>query len=274
MENKSYVRYSFTIVFFCLCFVFRPFFVHYLYADSFSYADYETVLKLCVDKGEVDISALQKNKQLLLHFLNEVHILDKTRYEKWTRNEKTAFWINVYNACALSYLIKYPSLEKLTEIPEDPQTTFFSVFGEKISLSQIKHVYVRGESHDERIHFAIVTPAKGFPKLRNEAYQGAYVNLLLEEDVTRFLNDPDNCQIDMQAKEIALSQIFQWAAVDFIERYANDIPQLQRFTDRERAVLKFISNYLPPYKEFILSGDYTLSYLEFDWTLNTKNIPG
>lgn len=243
-------------------------------ADSFLYSDLEIVLKLCVHETGIDQTALQANKLYLLKFLNDVHSLDKEAYQSWTRNEKLAFWLNLYNACSLAVVLKYPYAERLTDIPESPKDMIFSVFGEHISVSQIQHMYIRGYFQDERVHCAMATPAKGFPAMRNEAYLGMYVNLQLEEDVSRFIMDPNNVRIDTKNKTIFLSRIFEWSAIDFVKRYQNDIPELRKFNIRERAVLRFLSNYRPADADFILSGDYTVEYREFDWTMARRATPG
>ena len=255
-----------SIIFFLFVSVFRAQNIH---ADSFLYADYEICLKMCVKDGLVDVAALKENKHHLLKFLHDIHLLKKAAYDEWSRKEKLAFWINFYNASSLLFLLKHPYVESITEIEQGPKVKMFSVFGRKISLSGIKHMYLRGYLQDERIHFAIVSPAKGFPRLRNEAYLGSYINLQLEEDVQRFIQDTKNVVIDAQNNTIKLSPLFKWAAVDFVRRYENDIPELRKFNIRERTVLKFLSNYMPEYREFILRGNYELTYLEFNWDLNT-----
>jgi hypothetical protein len=250
-----------------------PFYPTSLCADSFLYSDYEILLKLSVSNGLVDRRALEENAHYLFTFLTDVHTLEKREYDRWTREEKTAFWINVYNACALSFILKYPYIEKITDVPEGPHAKIFSVFSEPISLSEIKHMYVRGYCNDERIHFALVTPAKGFPRLRNEAYLSVYINLQLEEDVIRFVQDAHNLSIDVDKKIIRLSRLFEWTAVDFVTRYNNEIPELLKFNIRERAVLKFLTLYVPQYESFIMKGDFTLEYSEFDWQINTLRKP-
>jgi hypothetical protein len=243
-------------------------------ADPFLYSDLEIVLKLSVHEKGIDGETLNAHKVYLLKFLNAVHSLEKTEYETWSRNEKLAFWLNMYNACSLSLLLKYPYAEKITDIPESPRDMIFSVFGENMSLSQIKHIYLRGYFQDERIHCALATPARGFPSMRNEAYLGIYVNLQLEEDVMRFITDPEHVRVDTEKKKIVLSKVFEWTAIDFVKRYQNDIPELRKFNLRERAVLRFLSHYLTAEEDFILSGDYTLDYFDFDWTIVRKSLKG
>jgi len=237
-------------------------------ADSFLYSDYEILLKLCVRDGLVDREALVENKHYLYTFLTNVHLLEKSTYETWTRPEKFAFWINVYNACALTFIVRYSFAEKLTDIPDDPKTKLFSVFGERLSLSDMKHMYLRGYIKDERLHFAIVTPAKGFPRLRNESYLGVHINLQLEEAVMQFVKDPQNVLINEKEKSIILSPFFEWAAIDFALRYKNDVPELRKYKIRERAVLKFLSAYFPEHADFILEGKYAVTYNDFNWDLN------
>jgi len=237
-------------------------------ADDFLYLDLEFTLKSCLKEGRIDYVLLEENKHLLYKFLNDVDSLSHERYEGWSRGEKFAFWINAYNAFSLSLHLKNPYADKITEIRERPSMKVFKVFGEKISLNEIKHTYLRGLFNDERAHFAIVGPARGFPRLRDEAYLGMYINIQLEEDVFRYITEERNVKIDKNNKKIYLSMLFKWFGIDFVRRYSNEKSELMKFNVRERAVLNFLSSYLPKQRNFILSGNYVVEYLKFDWTLN------
>jgi len=237
-------------------------------ADDFLYYDLEFTLKSCLKQGRVDYELLDQNKHILYKFLNDVASVPEKRYKQWSRNEKLAFWINLYNVFSLSLHLKNPYASHIKEIRERPSMKVFTVFGKKISLNEIKHTYIRGMFNDERIHFAVVGPARGFPRFRDEAYLGRYINLQLEEDVFRFVTDEQNVKIDQENKKIYLSKLFKWFGVDFVHRYSTDNEELMKFNVRERAVLNFLSSYLPKRRDFILSGRYTIEYPEFDWTLN------
>ncbi len=148
----------------------------------------------------------------------------------------------------------------------------FVVCGEPMSLNKIKHSYLRGLFHDERIHFALSLPVKGFPQLRNEVYLGRDIGFVLDDDVLRFLKKHRGVHIDVVAKTITLSPILKWFGNDFIGRYALETTELKNFNIRERAVLNFLSRHIPEHTKFIQSGEYTLLYSDFDWTVRWEKI--
>ncbi len=146
----------------------------------------------------------------------------------------------------------------------------FVICGEEMSLNQIKHQYVRGLFVEERVHFALAAPVDGFPMLRNEVYTGAVINLLLEDDVHRYIRLNNNVQINRDAKTVTLSPLFKWFGIDFVKRYGNHDTSLVKYNMRDRAVMKFLSAYMADYRKFLLYGDYTIVYTTCDWKIKWK----
>jgi hypothetical protein len=75
--------------------------------------------------------------------------------------------------------------------------------------------------------------------------------------VTReFVNDPLRNRFDRSRKVASLSMIFKWFAKDF--------------EARSGAILSFVAGYVqdPSLKQDLLAGDYTVEFLEYDWSLN------
>ena len=72
----------------------------------FDYSDFAEALKINVDDaGMVNYRKFKAEPQKLMAFINELGNLDTKDFEKWSDNEKIAFWLNTYNALTLKAII-------------------------------------------------------------------------------------------------------------------------------------------------------------------------
>lgn len=132
-------------------------------------------------------------------------------------------------------------------------TDKYDLAGQKISLYNLENSIIR-QFKEPRIHFAIVCASKSCPKLASRAYTAENLNDMLDAAAKGFINDRAKNRIDEKSKTIYLPKIFEW--------YEND------FNDAGGA-LKFIARYLPEKDaQEVLKGNYSLKYLDYDWTLN------
>jgi len=242
-------------------------------ADEFLYYHWEEIVKTCVEDGSINYAVLYEKRHILSLFLNDVANLSYDVYLKWPRSEKCAFWINVYNAWSVSLILDNPYARTVHELRTSPDEKQFRALEKLFSLNEIRHMYLRGLILDERVHFSLAGPARGFPRLRNEAYVSSSLDFFLEDDVKRFLSNKQYCDIQPGEKKIVLSSLFKWFGVDFIRRYENERDGIMKFNARERAVLLFLSTYFPEHNNFLLGGDFTIEYRPFDWTINRVHIP-
>jgi len=236
------------------------------------------------DNGMVDYQGLRRKRLELRAVLREFDKLKRSEYESWPREDKIAFWINVYNLQKLriitdNYPIKpssriltifYRGTNNIRHIEEKIARHKFLVMDEEFTFAAIEKLYFRGEFDDPRIFFAISSGCLSSPPLRNEPYYGRNLNEQLDEQTRRFLSSPLAFRIDREKERIYLSALFQssWYGREFINKFAVD----RKFKDhppQTRAVLNFITNYIP--KEdviFLETGNYTVKYMKYDWTIN------
>ncbi|MBW4441309.1 MAG: DUF547 domain-containing protein [Plectolyngbya sp. WJT66-NPBG17] len=168
--------------------------------------------------------------------------------------EQLSLWINLYNAFVIEKILpRYPlrSIQpKILGIPN--WVAFFqfffnrdrTAFNQAFSLGQIENEFLRKQFQDPRIHFAIVCASIGCPLLRNEAYFPERVYQQLEDDKTRFIQDPDKVKQDRDV--LYCSKIFKWYRQDFL------------------AVAPSIPEYINPE----IAKDIRVSHLDYDWSLN------
>ena len=237
---------------------------------AFTYENWQIFINEAGGEDCVQNKVVHDNAFYLYAFLDKCSLVEYTDFKAWDRSEQQAFLINYYNACSYALFLKNPFSQNLQEYSVGPDAELFLIFGKKHSLNEIKHKYLRGMFDDERIHFALAPPAYVFPKLRKEVYLSDYLNLMLEEDVIRFLRDANYIQINSIRKVVKISPILKWFGNDFVKRYAGDEFSLSKFSLAEQSIIRFAASYLPEYREFLLSGDYDLVFMDADWKLRIK----
>jgi hypothetical protein len=252
-------------------------------AQSFSYDDYADALRTYVtDQGMVNYAQLKAHREKLDSFVNSLSGLSRATYDGWTEPAKIAFWINAYDACTLKAIIDhYPIQSSFFASLRYPKNSIrqisgvwdeltFPVLGRPRTLDGIEHDVLRKDFHEPRIHMALVCAAMGCPPLRNEPYAGDRLSDQFDDQAKRFLSNPVKFRIDAQADTVYLSPIFKWFGEDFVARYGVR-SGYGGHSAVQRAVLHFISGYLDKESaEFLSSADYSISWLNYDWSLNER----
>lgn len=247
------------------------------------YEQYNRVLHNYVDtEGLVRYKALKENRQNLDTFVKQMATLSPQEFDTWSEQRKIAFWNNAYNALTLKAIIDHYPIQSsfvgsftypknsIRQIPGVWKKLEHTVMGQKMTLDHIEHGILRKEFKEPRIHVALVCAAISCPPLRNEAFVTDSLDDQLKDQTKKFLARQSNFRVDMNKKAVFVSAIFDWFKDDFVTIYGDgkEIPGLNA---AESAVIFFISTYHPQHKDFLLAGNYSLSFSEYDWTLNEKN---
>tara|TARA_B100000809_G_scaffold255777_1_gene294813 strand:- start:1531 stop:2298 length:768 start_codon:yes stop_codon:yes gene_type:complete len=197
--------------------------------------------------GKVNYKGMKLALPLLTKYLK--HLNEKPPKSEWSKNEKLAYWINLYNASTV-YLIasNYPtsSITKLNGGKSWDKK--FVKSGDKIySLNQIENEIVRPRFKEPRIHAALNCAAVSCPNLLNEAFLASTLNNQLNKQSTVWVNDVTKNKL--ADSKIKVSQIFDWYAADF---------------KAGGGVVAFINKYATTK----VSAKAKVSYLEYNWALN------
>jgi len=219
------------------------------------------VLQRYVDDGLVDYDGIGKDS-LFFQYLRT--LADTNPDSLPSREERLAFWLNAYNAYTIKLILDRMPLESITDISLGLPVLFgpwsidvANVAGTVYTLNDIEHDIIRAQYRDPRVHCALVCASKGCPKLRPEAYEGATLHALLDDDTQRFIGDPSRNGFYPARKTIAISKIFDWYESDFEEAAGS--------------VKEFIARYAPSeYRSLIASPDCDVEFLDYDWRLNKK----
>jgi len=218
-------------------------------------------------------------------FKQMVTQLQRVDVEGLSKDEKLAFFINIYNV-----LVIHGIVEKGVAANDFQRYRFFSrtsyvIGGYTLSLNDIENGILRANRSsmatlymkpfgindsrnalslseaDPRIHFALNCGAKSCPPIKT--FSGDDVQSQLDLATSAFLENDDAIVIDAEKNVVYLSQLFKWYEVDFGSNH--------------KEVLLWILNYLEePTKralleEIIKKTNYSVSYLHYDWGNNGKD---
>ncbi len=200
------------------------------------------------DEGWVDYQAFAEDRAALEAYLD--YLASHIPGDHWSKEEKLAYYINLYNAGTILLILDYYPLESIKDIWNPWGKDRLKIGPSTYSLNDIEHRILR-KMGEPRIHFAVNCASYSCPKLLREAFTAAKMEEQLEAAARDFINDPRRNRI---AKgQVELSRIFKW--------YRGD------FEDGERDLLDYINGYL----ERPLPGDTDIEYLPYDWNLNDRS---
>ena len=211
--------------------------------------------------GGVDYPWLQENPDGLNDYLNLAGRVSRGQYQGWSRSERMAFLLNIYNAATLRLMAEhYPivSIKNIGGIPSVWDLKVVSLFGGKISLGYLEHQLIRKEFQSPSVHFTLVCGSKGCPILRQEPYNAQNLEKQFTQQARSFLNDQVKNRVDLEKKTVYLSPVFKWYKEDFGK------------SDAE--LLDFVAIHFPEAeKSAIKRGGFRIIYTKYDWNVNSAN---
>jgi hypothetical protein len=234
------------------------------------------------DKGTVDYKQLKRKKLDLNKLFDDLRNFDPNEYKKWSKENKMAFWINVYNLEMLRIIVDNYPIEstRILRIIWPPDSIRhingiwdqykFIVMDEEFTLQEVDQRFFREKFDEPRVFLAITYASLSSPPLRNESYYGYKLNEQLNDQAKKFLANPLAFKLDRETQKVYLSAIFEpsWYGQYFIKKYGTD----KKFKNQQpavRAVLNFITGYIPePDVRFLETTNYTVEFMNYNWRLN------
>jgi hypothetical protein len=226
-----------------------------------SHAQWTALLARRLERGLVDYAGLlREDRAALDDYLAALSATCRADYERWTPQERIAFWLNAYNAFTVKLILDHYPIASIREIGWLPGAAFRRQFipmpglrGGSISLDEIEHGTLRREFAEPRIHFALVCAARSCPELRAEAYRGADLERQLDLQGRSFLRDPARNRVDAARQTLQLSSIFRWFREDF---------------EKGGSLVEFVAPYLEPGAPDVRG--FRVEFLDYDWSLNER----
>ncbi len=195
-----------------------------------------------------------------------------------SRDERLAFWINIYNTAVIHGVIELDIEKSVKETPRFFYRIAYEIGGHLFSLSDIEHGMLRGNRRapyglrrpirkqdqrlhftvdpmDPRVHFALGCGARSCPPVG--FYEPDRIAFQMQLVAESFINSP-NVEISPKKMTISLSRIFKW--------YRGD------FGGHKNALLETILNFLDEgdKKDFLRENKNRIKvrYQPYDWSLN------
>ncbi len=195
-----------------------------------------------------------------------------------TREEKIAFWINLYNVIVIHGVVEMGIRDSVKEVRNFFRRVRYRIGDMVFTPDEIEHGVLRNnrrppntlfrffnerdkrlgyvvDSIDPRIHFAPVCASSACPPI--EVYTDENLGKEFTIAGEAFLNG-GGIRIDRGMKHVAMSRIFKW--------YGGD------FGNTQSEILRFIAPYLydPADREFIEENTEELKVTcqAYDWRLN------
>ncbi|RVE58154.1 hypothetical protein OJAV_G00206280 [Oryzias javanicus] len=201
-----------------------------------------------------------------------------------SREEKLAFFINIYNALVIHGYLRLGAPTNWWHRYRFFNYVSYLIGGEVFTLQDIENGVLRGNRKgvaqlrkpfsktDPRlqvalpdveplIHFALNCGAKGCPPIKT--YTPQDIDSQLRTAAEAFLENDDACVVDSGKGEVRLSQIFKWYRADF--------------GGTDEKLLKWVLDHMSdsPKKtslQGVLSGGKTkVSFLPYDWSSNSSH---
>lgn len=225
--------------------------------------------------GQVDYAALG-DSEAYQHFHAVARSLPNCHPAQMTdRNERIAFWINLYNALILDAVVRYKIRGSLLRHFGVFRRAAYNVSGMRLSADDIEHGVLRGnrrnptlpfppfaegdprlelsiEPPDPRIHFALVCGARSCPPIA--FYSGDRLNHQLDQAAANFVNG-GAVRLDVEKNTLWLSKIFSWYEEDFGGR---------------EGVLEIIRGYWNDEAgiESLSDSSLKIRFMAYDWSVN------
>ncbi|GAB4141535.1 MAG: DUF547 domain-containing protein [Planctomycetota bacterium] len=220
--------------------------------DRVDHSAFDAILSEAVDEqGLVDYRSLLAKRAALSSYLDDLATVDVGALANDA--ERKAYWIDAYNAFTLAGILDHYPVRSIRDLRGFWTQLRANLGGRLVTLDEIEHRILRPMG-DPRIHMAINCASASCPILDRRAYRGADLDARLDEAARRFLASGQRNRFDDEKKVAHLSRIFAWFGEDFapyggvrgfVRRFAPDRPWLR--------------------------GEFPISYLPYDWSLNERS---
>lgn len=238
------------------------------------------------DQGHVDYAKLRDTEAYAAFRRLTLQLQRFSLQSLTTDEEKLAFWINLYNVLVIDGVIQFGLKTSVRDVRGFFVKAAYNIDGYRYSLDDIEHGILRmnkgnpaipgaqfGQKDprlmfqlaqlDPRIHFTLVCGAMSCPPIG--FYRHDNINTQLDLAATAFIDS--EVKLDLEAKTIQLSQIFQWYAPDFGGGLLNQVGQ-----GDFGPVLRFIAPFIQDETARVMlledQASFKVDFKPYDWGLN------
>lgn len=228
-------------------------------------------------RGLVDYRAMRRSPEYFEYCELAAHLKDFDPACLTSREQKLAFWINLYNTIVVHGIVELDLESSVREVENLFSHVCYQIGSYQFSPDDIEHGILRSNARppyrvlkalghgderaafalerlDPRIHFALVCGSRSCAPINY--YQAERIDRQLDAAASNFINSSEVVVLPEQDK-VMLSQLFNWYQRDFGGRQGV-FDFLLKYMDDEHKVV-----YLRKH-----AGDIEVEYLFYDWNLN------
>jgi hypothetical protein len=229
---------------------------------------FDQILDANVRDGMIYYRALSASRGGLDRYIASLNVPSAT-YEKWSKGQQMAFWVDAYNAFVLQTVVAhYPLRGTIRSIPGAFDKTAWHAAGRSVTLDQIEKT-ILPDFKEPRLFLALGRGCIGGGRLRSEAYTADRLDKQLADIQSEFVNNSHMYRLDRLTNTVSVTPILSWREADFVAAYDTKDPVFAQRSPLERAVVAFITPHLlPSEREFIQKNEWKMAFLEMDWKLN------
>lgn len=207
---------------------------------------WNTLLQKHVTKdGVVNYKGFKKDHAQLQSYISSLSD-DSDSHKTWSKEDKLAYWINVYNALTVDLILRNYPIKSIKDIKKPWDQRLWMIGYLRQNLNDIEHKILR-KMGEPRIHFAINCASFSCPPLLNEAFTAEKLESQLTQVTKAFLADSKRNTIT--PNKLELSKIFKWFSKDFKQNGS-------------------LIDFLNRYSDIKINENAKKSYKEYDWNLN------
>jgi hypothetical protein len=207
------------------------------------------------ETGQVDFAALGRDHAELDRAVAFIAVNDPISRPAMFPNKsaRLAYYINAYNALAMRGVVESGIPDSLGGVRKVAffYLRSFTIGGKDISLYKFENDVIRPIG-EPRIHFALNCMVVSCPRLPRTAFTADKLESQLDVAARGFVRERRNVNIDVPKKVLWLSEIFKFYTVDFT------------------AVEPSLIDYVNRYRAEKVPENYTVRYLDYNWTVNSK----
>lgn len=164
------------------------------------------ILAANVKGDRVDYAGVLKEKAKFEGYLKALADLDSNAVNAASKEERSALYINAYNAAVFQLILKNPAKGSVAQMPGDVTgAKIIMVAAESLAVADIARKKLFAGDPDPRLWSLMCDGSLGSAPIYNQAVTSANLNALAEEHTKMWLADTSRNKID--AKQTKLAQI-------------------------------------------------------------------
>lgn len=243
------------------------------YPDRFDVRDWAIVVRENVRENLVDythLAAYPAPLERFLVYISEVGPLSEPDQFR-TPQERTAYWINVYNAVALRFVLQQFPTDSVYPLvgPSFEYDFAFPVDGRPMTLHDIEVRALRDSREDVRVLLAMCAAARGAPPLQNQPFYGADLSRRLSVTARDMMANPNIVRRDDAGQMLLVWWPMLARSDEFIRFYE------RRQATHGATLLNVLLDFSGRQERMYLQAavDYDIGPIPFDRALNNWKPP-